>query len=362
MDIRQQEEKVQVAIEIAIKVGLLALVIFISFLIAKPFIAIILWGIIIAVALSPLINNLEKRFGNRKRVIIGLTVAVIAALLIPTYMLSGSLIDSSQNLVHAMQEGKATIPPPTEKVKEWPLIGEKAYAFWDAASHDLRKTIEPFNEDIKKMASSIFSALGSGIGTIFMFVGSMIIAAAFLLGRDESTKFYESISRRLLGDKGSEWANLSTLTIRSVVTGVIGVAVIQATLALIGFVLMGVPFGVLLAIGVMFLTIIQVPALVIIAPVIVYVFSQGTGTAEIVFTIYMLIVGASDGVLKPMLMGRGVDVPMLVILIGAIGGMILMGMIGLFVGAVIFALAYTLFGFWMIEVEDEEEEQKEQVE
>jgi predicted PurR-regulated permease PerM len=83
---------------------------------------------------------------------------------------------------------------------------------------------------------------------------------------------------------------------------------------------------------------------------IAYVFSQGSGTAEIIFTIYMLIVGASDGVLKPMLMGRGVDVPMLVILIGAIGGMMLMGMIGLFVGAVIFALAYTLFGFWMNEV------------
>jgi predicted PurR-regulated permease PerM len=356
MNIEQREEKVQVAIEIAIKVGLLAIVIYFSYLIVKPFIAIILWGIIIAVAISPLINNLEKRIGNRKRVIIGFTVAVIAVLLIPTYMLSGSVIDSSQSLVHTMQEGKVTVPPPTEKVKEWPLIGEKAYAFWDAASHDLRETLEPFKEDIKKMAGSIFSAVGSGIGTVFMFVASMIIAAGFLLGRDKATKFYESVSRRLLGDKGNEWAQLSTLTIRSVVTGVIGVAVIQAIFALIGFALMGVPFSIVLAVGVMFLTIIQVPALVIIGPVIVYVFSQGSGTAEVIFTIYMLIVGASDGVLKPMLMGRGVDIPMLVILIGAIGGMILMGMIGLFVGAVVFALAYTLFGFWMNEVQDEQKE------
>jgi predicted PurR-regulated permease PerM len=86
---------------------------------------------------------------------------------------------------------------------------------------------------------------------------------------------------------------------------------------------------------------------------IAYVFSQGTGTAEIVFTIYMLIVGASDGVLIPMLMGRGVDIPMLVILIGAIGGMILMGMVGLFLGAVVFALAYKLFGLWIAEVQDD---------
>lgn len=357
---QQREEKVQLAVEVAIKVGLLAMLIYISFLIAKPFMAIVVWGIIIAVALSPLINSLEKRLGNRKKVIIGFTVAVVAALLIPTYMLSGSVISESQHLAHAMQDGNVTIPPPTEKVKEWPLIGEKAYAFWDAASQNLRKTLEPYTDEIKKLTGSIFSALGSGLGTIFMFVGSLIIAAVFLIGSEGSTKFYQNIMRRLVGDKGDEWAQLTTLTIRSVVTGVIGVAVIQATLALIGLVLMDVPFAVGLAIAVMFLTIIQVPALLILGPVIAYVFSQGSGTAEIVFAIYMLIVGASDGVLKPMLMGRGVDVPMLVILIGAIGGMMLMGMIGLFIGAVIFALAYQLFGLWISEVQEAKEEPEEE--
>jgi predicted PurR-regulated permease PerM len=351
-NIVEREEKVKLVIEIAIKLGLLAMVIYISYLIAKPFIAIVVWGVIIAVALSPVINSLEKRFGNRKKVIIGFTVAVIAALLIPTYMLSGSMVESSTTIVHAMKDGKVTIPAPTEEVKEWPLIGEKAYDFWDSASHNLRTTLEPFKEDIKKMAGSIFSALGSGLGTIFMFIGSFIIAAAFLIGRDGSVKFYQNILRRIVGDRGEEWATLSTLTVRSVVTGVIGVAVIQAVLALIGLGLMGVPLAVVWAIIIMFLTIIQVPALVVIGPIIAYVFSQGSGTAEIVFTIYMLIVGASDGVLKPLLMGRGVDIPMLVILIGAIGGMILMGMIGLFIGAVIFALAYKLFGLWIAEVEE----------
>lgn len=353
-NILEREEKVTLAVEIAIKVGLLGMVIYLSYLIAKPFIGIVVWGIIIAVALSPLINSLEKRLGNRKKVIIGITVAVIAALLIPTYMLSGSVISESQHLVQVMQDGNVSVPPPTEKVKEWPLIGEKAYAFWDAASQNLRSTLEPFKDEIKKLTGSIFSALGSGLGTVFMFIGSMIIAAVFLLSSEGSTKFYQNIMRRLVGDKGDEWAELSTLTIRSVVTGVIGVAVIQATFALIGLVLMDIPFAVGLAVAIMFLTIIQVPALLIIGPVIAYVFSQGSGTAEIVFTIYMLLVGASDGVLKPMLMGRGVDVPMLVILIGAIGGMMLMGMIGLFIGAVIFALAYQLFGLWIAEVREEE--------
>jgi predicted PurR-regulated permease PerM len=272
-------------------------------------------------------------------------------------MLSDTVIKESHTVAKVLKEGNVTVPPPTENVKEWPLIGEKVYNFWDSASHNLKETLEPFSDDIKKMAGSIFSALGSGLGTVFMFIGSFIIAAAFLIGRDSAVEFYQNLLRRVVGDRGKEWAELTTLTVRSVVTGVIGVAVIQAGLALIGLVLMGVPFAVVLALGIMFLTIIQVPALLIIGPVIAYVFSQGSGTAEIVFTIYMLIVGASDGVLKPILMGRGVDIPMLVILIGAIGGMILMGMIGLFIGAVIFALAYKLFGLWIAEVEESEEEQ-----
>ena len=353
----ERDEKVNLAIEIAIKVGLLALVLVITYLIAKPFIGIVVWGIIIAVALSPVINNLEKRFGNRKKVIIGLTIAVIAALIIPTYMMSESVFETTQTLSHAVKEGNITVPPPTEKVKEWPVIGEKAYAFWNKASHNLKTTLAPYNEEIKGLLKSLLSAVTSGLGTVFMFIASMIIAAAFLIGSEGSVKLYNKILRRLVGDKGEEWATLSALTVRSVVMGVIGVAVIQAFLALIGLALMGVPLAIVWAVIIMFLTIIQIPALLVIGPVIAYVFSQGSGTAEIVFAIYMLLVGASDGVLKPILMGRGVDIPMLVILIGAIGGMMLMGMIGLFLGAVIFALAYKLFGLWINEEEEEEAEE-----
>jgi len=347
-----REEKVSVAIEIAIKVGLLGIIIYVSFMIFKPFLALTLWGIILAVALSPLVDILEKRFGHRKMVIVLMTISIVVALLIPTYMLSGSVIEAGQSVASAMKDGNITIPPPTEKVKEWPLIGEKAYSFWSAASQNLQQTLVPFAKEIKEAAGSVFSAIGSGLGTILIFIGSLIIAAAFLIGSKSAVKLYVDILHALVGDKGAEWAQLSALTVRSVVSGVIGVAVIQASLALAGMLLMGVPFAAVIAIIVMFLTIIQVPALLVTGPVIAYVFSQGTGTPEIIFAIYMLIVSTSDGILKPMLMGRGVDIPMLVILIGAIGGMILMGMIGLFVGAVIFALAYKLFGLWISETDE----------
>ena len=347
----ERKEKVSLAIEIAIKLGVLGIVLYVSFMIFKPFLALVLWAIILAVALSPLVDSVENRFGHRKRVIILMTVVFIAALLVPTFMLSEQMVEAGQTLANTMKDGNITIPPPTEKVKEWPLIGEKAYNFWNSASQDLQKTLVPFAKEIKEAASSVFSAIGSGLVAVLIFVGSLIIAAAFLIGRKNAVKLYVDILHALVGDKAAEWAQLSALTIRSVVNGVLGVAIIQATLALIGMGLMGVPLAIVWAIGIMFLTIIQIPALLIIAPIIAYVFSQGSGTAEIVFAVYMLIVGASDGVLKPILMGRGVDIPMLVILIGAIGGMMLMGMIGLFVGAVIFALAYKLFGLWINEAE-----------
>ncbi len=346
-EIEQRDATVRLAIEIAIRIALLALVIYLTYMIAKPFIGIIVWGIIIAVALAPLVSILEKYFGSRKKVIIGFTVTVIAALLIPTYMLSGSMIEASTSFAHTFKEGNITIPPPTQKVKEWPVIGEQAYTFWDNASHNLKTTLEPFKDEIKKMAGKFFSLLGSGLSTILMFVGSFVIAAIFLIKSEGAVTFYHTLLRRIIGDKGDEWAELSALTVRSVVTGVIGVAVIQALLAFIGLIAMDIPFAVVWTLIIMFLTIIQMPALLVIGPIIAYVFAHGSGTAEIVFAIYMLIVGAVDGVLKPLLMGRGVDIPMLIILIGAIGGMILMGMIGLFIGAVIFALAYKLFGLWI---------------
>jgi len=206
---------------------------------------------------------------------------------------------------------------------------------------------------------------------LIFFIGSFMMAAKQVLfvgdidgnkiiGSQGSVKFYKDISRRLMGDKGDEWAELSTATIRGVVNGVIGVALLQGILSLIFMAFMDVPLAIVWAVLIMFVAILQLPALIISGPVIAYVFSQGSGTPEVIFAILMVIVAAGDGAIKPFLMGRGVDAPMLVIMIGAIGGMMLMGMIGLFVGAVIFALAYKLFTFWMAEIREETEAEEAQ--
>ncbi len=353
----ERKEKVGLAVEIAVRLGTLALILFVSFLIVRPFITITLWAIIIAVAASPTIDRLSTRFGNRKRVIVGLTLVVTLAMLLPAWGLSDKAVPSYNAIADMLQHG-VTIPPPTEQVKTWPLIGEKAYNLWLSASQNLQETLAPFRPEIRAVFTHILTAMGNGLVTILIIIGAFIIAAVLLVHKESGVAFYRHLSHRLMGDLAEEWVTLSALTVRSVATGVIGVAAIQGAFALAGMLAMDVPFSIVLAVGVMFLTIIQIPALIIIGPVIAYVFSQGSGTAEAVFAVYMLIVAAGDGVLKPLLMGRGVDIPMLVVLVGAIGGMLLWGMIGLFVGAVIFALSYKLFSLWLQEAIEDEREKK----
>ena len=355
-DTNKRKEQIQLAVDIATKLGLLAIILYVSYLIVKPFLPIILWGIILAVALAPLIDMLAKRFGNRKKIVIAVAAAFILALVVPTWQLSGSLIGATQSLVSAVEKKEITIPAPSEKVKEWPIIGEESYAFMQKAHDDLPKALKPFHKQIKGAILWVAGLLKGALTTVLLTVASIIVAAFFLLGQEGAIAFYQRIMRRLVGERGDEWAKLSALTVRSVATGVVGVAVIQSTLALLGMIPMGVPLAPVWAVLIMFLTIIQMPALIIIGPMIAYEYSVASGTSATIFAIYMLIVGASDGVLKPMLMGRGVDIPMLVILIGAIGGMMLMGMIGLFLGAVILALAYKLFEVWISEAETREAE------
>jgi predicted PurR-regulated permease PerM len=349
----EQNQKVSQVIDIVIKLSVLAVIIFVSFLILKPFLGIILWSIILAVALFPLVEKISKKTSfSRKKVVITLAVVANLALIVPTYMVSDKVIASVGNLKEISLKQEFKIPPAPQKVKDWPLIGEKVYNEWQNAHKNLPQTLKTFSPQIKNAISKIISVLNQTLTLILFSMVAIVIAVFLILKAENYSGFYKKISTKLIGEKGEEWANLTALTIRSVANGVIGVAVIQAALAFLGLSVMDIPFSVVIAIGVMFLTIVQLPAIIIIGPVIALVLSQDTSTSAIVFSVYMLIVGAIDGVLKPLLMGRGVDIPMLVVLIGAIGGMILMGMIGLFIGAVIFALAYKLLMLWLEEISE----------
>jgi predicted PurR-regulated permease PerM len=259
------------------------------------------------------------------------------------------MIKNLQNIATSLKDGSLTIPMPSEKVANIPLIGHKLHDTWAMASQNLEETVSKYAPQIKSLASFFLKAAGGILSSLAQFVAAIIIAGIFLAHANGSVKATHIVFTRLFAQKGVEWANLSAATIRSVVQGVLGIAVIQATLAAIGLFMVDMPAAALLSVLVLFVAIIQLPPLLILGPAAAYVFSYADNSTATIFLIYSVLVSMSDGFLKPFLLGRGVDIPMLVILIGAIGGMIISGIIGLFLGAVILALAYKLFVAWLNE-------------
>lgn len=190
----------------------------------------------------------------------------------------------------------------------------------------------------------------AGVGMGFLtFIFALIIAGIFMAYGESGSRSAVQIATRVSDPgKGPKIAELCTATIRAVALGVVGIAFIQMLLVGLGFVFKGVPGAGLLALGVLLLGIMQLPATLITLPVIAFVFTtEGASTATIVFAIYVFVAGLVDNVLKPLLLGRGVDVPMPVVLIGALGGMITSGIIGLFIGPVVLSVGYRLFWQWV---------------
>jgi len=339
------------ATEAAIRIGLVFLLVLWCFNIIKPFILLVLWGAIMAVAVYPLFEKLQSMLGGRQKLAATLmTLIALAMIVIPSVILSESAINNSETLAKQMEEGTLSIPPPSDEVKAWPLVGEKLHNAWSLASNNLSAALSKYKDQLKKFAKWVLSAAaGAGAG-LLQFIVSIIIAGMLLVYAKSGTEAVEKVSERLVGEQGGKtFVAMAGATIRSVAQGVLGVAVIQAVLAGIGMLVIGVPYAGIWTLLILLLAIIQLPTIIILGPIIVYVFSITTTVPAVIFMIWSLVVGVSDSFLKPLLLGRGLDVPMLVVLLGAIGGMILSGIIGLFVGAVVLAVGYKLLMIWLNE-------------
>jgi len=358
---RSEEDKAFHArtMDAAIRISLLALLIFWCFNIVKPFLLPVLWGAIMAVAIYPLFEKAYKKLGGREKLTATLiTLLALAFLITPAVMLSGSMIDGSQELAAEFEAGTLSVPPPAENVKDWPLVGEKLYGGWMLASNNLEAALVKYKPQVAAAGKWFLSAAaGAGAG-ILMFVISIVVAGAFLVYARSGSQALETVASRVLGEAfGKEFVDMAGATIRSVAQGVLGVALIQSILAGIGLLAIGVPYAGLWALLVLVLAIIQLPPILILGPIIVYVFSVEPTVPAVIFMIWSLIVSASDAFLKPLFLGRGMDIPMMIILLGAIGGMMYQGIIGLFVGAVVLAVGYTLFMAWLDHDKQNAEEQ-----
>lgn len=332
----------------AVRIGLLTILLYFSFKIVQPFLIVIVWGAIIATALYPMHQNFTRRFnGNKKLSAISITLIALAVLIIPSYLLGGSMIETAQTIGDDLADGSFSIPPPAESVAEWPLIGEKLYAHWSDAAANIESFTAKNQETIKSVGKTLLSAAAATVKSVFMFIFSIIIAGVLLNYAEGCRDSLHHLFNRLVPGRGIKLVNSAGATVQSVAKGVLGTALIQTVLGTLGMIVVGVPGVGLWAVLVMLVAIIQLPPILILGPVAAYVYSVEPTWIATIFLVYSLVVSSSDAFLKPLLLGRGVELPMLVILLGAIGGMVLSGIVGLFTGAVFLAITFQLYMLWL---------------
>lgn len=332
-----------------IQIGALLLLLMLCYSIVAPFVHIVLWGIVIAVGLYPTHTTLTAKLGGRAKTSATILVLIgLAIVIMPVKMTAESSIAAAQQVSASIEAGTISIPPPNENVAGWPIIGESTYQIWSDAADNLESTLNTYAPQLRSLGQGLVSVAGGAILGALAFVVSILIAGGLIMNAESGHRTARNIAGSLMGDEaGDKMTELSILTIRSIVKGVLGIAIIQAVGALIGLTLADIPAAGLWALVVLVLAIVQLPPWLVLGPIIVWYFSVAEAVPATIFAVYMLIVSAADMVLKPMLLGRGVETPMLVILFGAIGGAMAMGIIGLFLGAVILAVSYELLVAWM---------------
>ncbi|MDH3978448.1 MAG: AI-2E family transporter [Gammaproteobacteria bacterium] len=336
------------AVEAAIRIGVLFLIFSWCFQIARPFISIIVWGVIIAVAVFPLYERLKGRLGGRNKLSATMISLLLLILLVgPCVMISEIMVENVQSVSTNIENGSLDIPSPPPEVAEWPFVGKSLHKIWSIADTNIEQALTMLEPQLKAAGKWLLGA-AAGAGMMLLgLIAAIVIAGILLAFSAGGAKLAQDIAARLTGDRNTDLIKLADNTIRSVAKGVLGVAFIQAVLSGIGLVVAGVPGAGLLAFMCLLLAIIQLPIALVMLPAAGYMFYTADTLWASIFLVYAILVSGSDNVLKPLLLGRGVSTPIAIILIGTIGGMLLSGFIGLFIGAVILALGYELFMAWL---------------
>jgi predicted PurR-regulated permease PerM len=338
------------AIDLSVKLVILYILIGWSALIVLPFVTPLLWGLILAITLYPMYTGLLKKVKGKPGIASTLiTLLLLAVLLVPSVFMISAIVQEIKGLKTAIDNNTLVIPPPDKKVAEWPLVGEKVYNAWSELNTNLEGAVVKYKDQIIRGGQKLMGAMKGLFSNIMMFTLSIIIMGVMLAFSEEAKKAIAVFMKRLLGDSSEEYTRVISQTVRNVAKGILGVAFIQFAIMGICFVLAGVPFAGVWALLVFLLALVQLPGALVAIPVIVYIYSVKEPVPATIWSIIILLAGLSDNVLKPLLMGKGAPVPMLVIFLGALGGFVLSGFLGLFTGAIVLSLGYKLAGLWMYE-------------
>ena len=336
------------AIQLLIRLGLLGLLIVWAFLIIRPFVPILTWSAVLAVAFYPAFSWLAKRLGGRPRTAAAiLTLVTLGIVIGPATWLGLSAVEGISDLASQISTGDLALQAAPEQIKSWPLIGPQLYDLWNLAYTNIRAVLREVAPYLKPFAGVMLSFAGSaGVGTL-QFLLSIFVAGLLFPYGPQLVDAVRAFLFRIVPEQSEHFVGLAGATIRAVSQGVIGVAIIQALLAGIGLKLAGIPSAGLLAIVVLLLSIVQIGAAIVFIPVLVWIWMDKDVPTALLLTVFLTVVGLLDNILKPLVMGRGLTTPTLVILLGVIGGTLAHGIIGLFIGPIILAVAWELATAWI---------------
>lgn len=334
--------------DIAIRLVLVALILYWSFLLLQPFMAMLIWAAILSVVLYPVYRWLIRLMGGRVTLAaLLLTCLALVVLLGPVSTIGAALVNNLSAIGTGLLEGTIAVPPPPPDIKEWPLVGPKLWILWDSASAELGQTLVKFEPQLRDIARKLLGVLGNAGLAVLQFAVAIVIAG-FAYGRAAGIEnSLKKFAVRASPQMGEGFVDLAGGTVRSVARGVVGISLLQAILFGIGVLIAGIPLAGLWTFGVLILAIIQIGPGLVVIPVIIFAWVTMDTMSALILTLYLVPVMLMDNVLKPMVMGRGLPVPMLVVFIGVIGGTLAHGLIGLFVGPIVLALGYELARTWI---------------
>ena len=331
-----------------IRFGLIGLISVWTIMILAPFVGVLLWAIIIAISAHPAFLWLVRTMGGRSGLAASVFVFLLLVLVIgPIASSLPGFADTIRSLADQFQAGSLAIPEASEDIRQWPVIGEPLYALWQQASTNLAELLVQFQPQLRDASATILLSIASASIAILQFIVSTIIAGVILAQHERAAALANKLMQRIVPESRDRFLALTENTVRGVTMGVVGVAVMQSILTGIGFAVIGIPAASFWAFACLILAVLQISIAIIVVPILIYVFSNYELVPAVLFLAWNLPVIALDNILKPLLMGRGVDAPMLVIFIGAIGGFISFGFLGLFFGAVVLVIAYDLVVAWL---------------
>jgi predicted PurR-regulated permease PerM len=342
----QQRDLTQVTLGVLFIAGLIAA----SFWILRPFLPAVIWAAMVVVATWPVMRGIQARlWGKRSLAVMMMTLILLLLLVVPLSLAIVTIADNADRIAGwAKWLAEFKVPPPPAWVVGLPVVGGKVQQFWEEVAavglQEYAAKLAPYASTV----TGVFLSKAGNFGLLFLqFLLTVVIAAVMYAGGEPAAAWMKRFGHRLGGERGAGAVVLAGQAIRGVALGVVVTAVVQSVLGGIGLAVAGVPMAPVLTVIMFMLCIAQLGPILVLLPAVVWMYWSGDDAWGTFLLVWTLVVGSLDNILRPYLIKKGADLPLLLIFAGVIGGMITLGLVGIFVGPVVLAVAYTLIDAWV---------------